>query len=499
MFWWVFAISLAYWFCAGMRATQIPFWSDEIETIHIARMPSIDAMWTANRSGIDNNILLSHILVRISETVLGTGYFAIRLPAIAGVWIMTVCMFLFLRRRLPGPYSLIGMMFPMFTLAWRYALEARAYGPVLGFAGLALIAWQRASELDRASAWLPLITMSLAGALLCHPYAVLLAIPFAFGEVVRSVGRRRIDWKMWIAFAAAAPVVLLYPAVFAPMKSISLKGVQPGLSVIPLFYSEVFGPAIWPLVLAGGLAVAFWLVGKMPVGDPHAREVFLPVHEVAVLSGFALAPVFLLICIVLSNGLVYFPRYGLICIIGVSGFVTLALYRCLGGNQFGAKIILAVFILWFVGSRGRFVLRGLGDPTAEYQRTHPLLYQAASDGRPVLVESGITIMEAEFYLPDAGARRLHYATWDPVLRREYPWQDMADQLTTFATRLIPKRFKLTTWSEFAADTTSFLLHVDGTEGGEIVYWIPMRGGWNLRLVAHEGGEALYEVTRQGIR
>jgi hypothetical protein len=482
-----------------MRATQIPFWSDEIETIHIARMPSLDAMWTANRSGIDNNILLSHILVRISETVLGTSYFATRLPAIAGVWTMALCLFLFLSRRLPSPYGLIGMMLPMFTLAWQYALEARAYGPVLGFAGIAMVAWQRASESARTSVWLPLLTFGLAGALLCHPYAVLLAIPFAFGEIVRSAGRRRVDWKMWLAFTAAAPVVLLYPAVFAPMKSISLKGVQPGLSIIPLFYSEVFGPLIWPLVLAVGIVVAFWLAGRMPVSDPNGWNVFIPAHEVAVLLGFALTPVVLLICIVLSNGLVYFPRYGLISIIGISGLLTLAFCRCMGGNPFGAKIVLAVFILWFVGSRGRFVLRGVGDPAAEYQRAHPLLFQAVSDGRPVLVESGITIMEAEFYLTDTDARRIHYATWDPVLRRKYPWQDMADQMTTFAERLIPMRFGLTTWSEFAAHTPSFLLHVDGSEGGEIVYETPLREGWDLRLIAHQGGESLYEATRKGIR
>jgi hypothetical protein len=482
-----------------MRATQIPFWSDEIETVHIARMPSIDAMWTANRNGIDQNMLLSHILVRISESALGTSYFATRLPAIAGVWTMAVCLFLFLRRRLPGPYGLIGMIFPMFTLAWQYALEARAYGPMLGFAGIALVAWQRASGLKRASAWLPLITIGLVGALLCHPYAVLLAIPFAFGEIVRSAGRRQVDWKMWIAFAAAAPVVLLYPAVFAPTESINLKGVQPGLSVIPRFYSEVFGTAIWPLVLALGLVVAFWLARKIPFDDPNAGGVFFPAHEIAILLGFALAPIVLLICIVLSNGLVYFPRYGLICVIGVSGFLTLVLYRCMGGNQFAAKIILAVLMFWFVGSRGRYVLRGIGDPVAEYQRLHPLLFQALSDGRPVLVESGVTIMEAEFYLPDVGAKRLHYATWDPVLRRQYPWQDMADQLTTFAKRLIPMRFELTTWSGFAARTTSFLLHVDGAEGGEIVYETLLRDGWDLRLVAHHGGEAVYEATHKAIR
>src|SRR3974377_760716 len=143
-FLWLCGISAAYWICAGMRATQIPFWADELLTVHIARMSSMCAMWTANRSGIDNNMLLSHILVRVSEAVFGGSHLASRLPAIAGVWIMAVCMFLFLRRRLPLHHALIATMLPMFTLAWHYALEARAYGPMLGFAGIALIAWQNA-------------------------------------------------------------------------------------------------------------------------------------------------------------------------------------------------------------------------------------------------------------------------------------------------------------------------------------------------------------------
>jgi hypothetical protein len=93
-------------------------------------MPTIAVIWAANRGGVDNNVLLSHLCVRLSHALFGPGYVATRLSALLGFWIMLL-VYVFLRRRLPLPYALIGMVFPMLMFAWTCAFEARAYGIVL--------------------------------------------------------------------------------------------------------------------------------------------------------------------------------------------------------------------------------------------------------------------------------------------------------------------------------------------------------------------------------
>ena len=67
-------ISAIYWICAGAQAAHRPLWYDELETWHIAQLPTVSAMWEANRGGVDNNMLLSHLAVRGSQSLLGPAF-----------------------------------------------------------------------------------------------------------------------------------------------------------------------------------------------------------------------------------------------------------------------------------------------------------------------------------------------------------------------------------------------------------------------------------------
>src|SRR2546429_1799155 len=162
---WVAAISLVYWTCAGLRAAYRPFWFDELVTWHVARLPTLAAIWAALHDGVDQETPLTHLAVRLSHALFGYGHLATRLPALIGFWIMMLGLFVFLKRRLPLPYACLGMVFPMLTLAWSYAFEARAYGVILGCGAMALVAWQNVAE-DRMR-WLSLagIATSLAAGL----------------------------------------------------------------------------------------------------------------------------------------------------------------------------------------------------------------------------------------------------------------------------------------------------------------------------------------------
>ncbi len=173
-----------------MRAASQPYIFDELTSWRLARLPTIGATWAALQAGIDQQLILQPLFIRFSHSLFGYGQLATRLPALTGFWIMMLGLYVFLRRRLPASYALVGMLLPTLTFAWGFAFQARAYGPVLGCAAIALVAWQSAAADEYRPFALPAITLSLAIALASHMGAVMLAIPLVAGEVVRSVRRR---------------------------------------------------------------------------------------------------------------------------------------------------------------------------------------------------------------------------------------------------------------------------------------------------------------------
>jgi hypothetical protein len=228
-------VSFVYGLLTVPRAMHRPFWYDEMATWHVARQPSLRAIIEMLHLGVDSEMPLTHFIVRASHMLFGTGYLATRLPMLIGFWLMLLGVFVFLNRRLPLPYALVGMIFPMLTFAWPYAFEARAYGVVLGAAAITLVAWQNVGLNYRRTASLIAIAVGLATVLGTQAMMAVVAIPFALGEVVRSIDRRRIDWGVWVAFAASMPVMVVYPIVLARMWEIDVEGLQAKFSNLSNF------------------------------------------------------------------------------------------------------------------------------------------------------------------------------------------------------------------------------------------------------------------------
>src|ERR1035437_4883499 len=147
---------------------------------------------------------MAHLCVRW----FGAGEISARIPAIIGFWVFCLCLFRFTLRRAGIYYALAALLLPTVLETYYYSVEARAYGPELAFSGLALVAWQAATERSKRSLVLPGLAVSIAAALFCHYYAVLLYLPLAGGEAVRLYRTRKIDWGVWAAFVAGgAPIV----------------------------------------------------------------------------------------------------------------------------------------------------------------------------------------------------------------------------------------------------------------------------------------------------
>src|SRR5262249_2780883 len=139
-----------------------------------------------------------YVLTRASLSLFGESNFVLRLPAVVGVWAMGLCLYRFVSKRSTALYGLMAMFFALTTNACYYAFQARPYGLVLGFSGIALICWQSLAE-EKENRVLPLVGLwlSLAAAVACHYYSVLIPMAFALGEVARTLRRSKIDLLVW--------------------------------------------------------------------------------------------------------------------------------------------------------------------------------------------------------------------------------------------------------------------------------------------------------------
>jgi hypothetical protein len=412
----------------------------------------------------------------------------VRLHALLGFWILMIALYAFLKQRLPLPYALMGMVFPMLTFAWFYAFEARAYGIVLGCAGVLLIAWQAVAEDRRRGLSLAAMALAMAVALASHAFGVLLAIPIAVGEVVRSVQRRRVDFAVWVALAAAAPLVLMYPGILAATRDWDSTGMQSGLGEVPGFYDTMFRSAVAPLLMA---LLAACLLPRRDKGAAGAAPVF-PRHETAALVAFAVVPVLLLVAGRFLRGFIFYPRYCLPCVIGVGCGLVAMIYRAAGGSRRTGTMMLLVLVAWLGAARGRDAFRGMTSPVAQFQEENPLLVEALADGRPVMLDEGWLLLAADFYLPDNLVGRLYFVT-DLETAPGYVGQARSDRMMTHIAQL-PMRVHVEGWKDFASRNPRFLLQLD-EKARQRTFDLLLKGGWSMTVRKHMGSATLYEVSR----
>jgi Dolichyl-phosphate-mannose-protein mannosyltransferase len=470
-----------------MRAWYRPMWQDELYTWNIARLPGARAIWDVLHAGADQNLPLSHLSVRVSHSLFGPGELATRLPALTGFWIMLLCLYVFLRRRLPLPYALVGTLFPMLTFAWQYAFEARAYGILLGCAAAALLAWQTAAEDRMRPVALALLALALAVALGSHYGALQLAIPLGAGEIVRSLHRRRVDVPVWIAFGAASLVTLMYPGLLAPTANWDLHGLQPTVSAIGGFYGAAFRTAVAPLI-AG--AVAVYVAGRDRV-TPGSGELKLPVHETAALVGFVLAPGVYFMTGLASNHFVFANRHGVLVVIGAAGWAAILLFRLMAASRRAGTVFVLSIAGWLALSRAKEALAERRPPAVQVAQENPLLARALADGRPVVIANQQLLMQADHYLPAEAGRAWYLMDWDAG--RHYLEQDEANQLTSRAARYLPLKAHVELFDRFTQRNPHFLLHTD-ERFQQWLYDLLLRRGWKLTVLSRIGAESLIEVS-----
>ena len=204
---WLFALLMAALFVAAVRVDmRLALWTDEIITVLISDQPTISEMFGAIRGGADSQPPLYDLFVRALRPLIPNDGLRVRLTSTVGIFLMSSCIFVFVRRRLPAIFAMLASLVAL-RLVWPYAYEGRAYGITSGCIGVALVCWQRRSE--ESKTWIPIaVGISLSAAIAFHYFSVFVIGALLVGEAVRSFRSRRVDVRMLLALTIPGSVLI---------------------------------------------------------------------------------------------------------------------------------------------------------------------------------------------------------------------------------------------------------------------------------------------------
>ena len=396
------AFSVFYFGAAAWRASRKPFWFDELVTLHICRLPSMGQVWAAFEEGAEAMPPLLHLLTRASIAVFGEGHISVRAPSMLGVWLACLCLYRFVRRHCPAVYGWVAAStMALFMGLSTYSEEARSYGLLMGFTGLALLCWQSAAG-PRRRLWLCGLAASVAAAIFSHSMAVMVVAVLGLGELARAYMRRKLDWPVLAALLVGGSVILfLIPAGMAGAAAYSGNlWSRPGLVRIPGAYRFLFEPLAVPLSLALVLAGIWWSLRApnrpAPADAPLWR---MPPAEAAMAAALLLLPVLTSLAGLLAGA--FTPRYTLPAL---AGFCILGAYLSRSVEPAGrtlAVLVVAVFLGWLALDTARRPPLWAVAPMSEWSRAvrrHAEL--------PIVVDDPLAFLQRAYYAPRDVAPRL---------------------------------------------------------------------------------------------
>jgi hypothetical protein len=426
-----------------------PFWYDELFTYNVATLPGFRAMWEALTHGADLNPPLFYVVTHAAISLFGPTEFGFRTPAIAGFLVMCCCLYAFVAHRAGACYGFIAMLLPLVTGAIKWAPEARAYGLMLGFCGLALVSWQRAAEASHRAVPLAGLAISLTAALLTHCFAVLVLMPFALAQLVRDHHGRKIDWPMWVCIVLPLAACFTYLPLLATTQHYDYhySVFQPGWHSVAEFIDVLFAPALWP-VLAGMAIVAIGASRRPKVDLPPAP--LWKTGEVVLAAGFLLVP---LLAIVLSRITVgpFMVRYGVSAVIAVAVlFAQAAATLAARSKVVGSAVVLVV-----VGFAAGGMAMQIGN--ALWSGPEEVLHLDQHAELPLVVSSGLIFYPMSHYATVSQVNRMWFLT-DEKIALHVTGSNMFEKGLPALNRLFPMRAHLQDYSEFLAAHPRFLLY-----------------------------------------
>jgi Dolichyl-phosphate-mannose-protein mannosyltransferase len=389
-------LTILYFVMTMLRARGKPFWYDEILTLLEARQPNLSAALHAGGKA-DWMPPLSHVVFYVTDKLVGHGEVAFRLGPMIGFWVFCLCLFAFVARRASISFAFMAMLLPFASLFSAYSFEARSYALVLGCCGIALLAWQTAADgLHRPFA-LVALSAAIACALLNHYWAVFVYLPLAGAEAWRNYRQRKIDWPVWIAFAAGG--VPLAISLLVILRVAQTNQHPWSWARIRDYYRFYWN--FWPVIgflIPIALLIGLWLLlggrKETPAGD---RPSTFRDYEWLAAALFLLAPMAAITGALLIPPHIYVDRYLALSTTGFALLITFAAARWAGPRAaIGiacAIAALAPFLFHFTqihAKRSR-------DP---YTRARLLRKELGTSDQPVVISNYIAFLEVWYYAPD---------------------------------------------------------------------------------------------------
>jgi hypothetical protein len=438
-----------FYFCLVFPASFRPLWYDELFTYNVATLPGFRAMWDALTHGADLNPPLFYVVTHAVISVLGPTEFGLRTPAIVGFLVMCCCLYAFVAHRAGACYGFIAMLLPLVTGALRWAPEARAYGLMLGFCGLALVSWQRAAEASHRIVPLAGLALSLTAALLTHCFAVLILTPFALAQLVRDYHRRKIDWLMWVCIVLPLTACITYFPLLANSQHYDLqyRVFQPGWQSVVELSDVIFAPALWP-VLAGMVIIAFGASRRPKVDAPLAP--LWKTGEVVLAAGFLLVPLLAIVLSKITLGL-FMVRYGISAVIAVAILFAQAAATLTARSKVVGSAVVFVVLGFAAGKMAVQVSEALSAIPEE------ALHLDQHVELPLVVSSGLIFYPMSHYATESQAARIWFLT-DEKIALHVTGSNMFEKGLPALNRLFPMRAHLQDYREFLAAHRHFLLY-----------------------------------------
>lgn len=474
-------------------AHQKPFWNDELFTFYISRLPSLSNIWKALLTGAEQLPPLFFVITRAFTAAFGSSETFFRLPEIFGFWLMSLCLFHFVRVRVPVMYAFIGMTFPLVTVAFEYAYEARPYGLVLGFCALALSCWQAAARGRRRGLPLTGLALSGAAAISCHYYAVLGLGSIFIGECFRSFSRKKLDAGVWIAFLMSfVPLVFFLPLIQAARSYSSAFWSKPKWANVFSFYSTILTPAALALFVVL-IVLGVYATTRFPHRSNGASDRRnIPSYEIAAVLALSLIPVFGVVFAKAVTGAFNF-RYVLPAVIGLSVLAAwsssvLAQYRT------GTGLLLFVVLMALSlanAAKSYLELRGTLQDRADAYRF--VEREAKATGMPLVIADPHLFFELSHDIAQRkSTTRLIYLA-DVSLALKYTDTDTVERGLLTLQQWAPLQVR--DFHQFCANHDAFLVY-----GYPAPYeWVIeslIAGEWRLVAQGRNDNRLLYLATRR---
>lgn len=479
----------------GYLASQKLIWDDEFFSYYIAK-GGFSEIYDALMTGADQHPPFFYWVTYLSLELFGEGHVSLRLPAMLGLLLLSVCLYYFVSYRTSRIFGLAAVLIVLAGSGAYYATEARGYGLVLGFAGLALLCWQNSVE----NRMRPLCIVGLSVALMCavssHYYAIGLVGPFALAEGVRSIQRRKIDVPVGIALASIVIPLFFFHNILQRASEYSeyFWAVPNWISVVVYGFSLIFSVG-FPLAVFA--VPAGWYLLSRSREAPVKTLKTPPLHEIVAALGLLSLPVVGIIgAVVLDKG--YHPRYTLAAEIGWAILSVFYFYRITHGRQVLGTIFCGATLLVISGYWAQSVLT-LKAQQREMREAMVFLDQQTPEDLPIAVAEISPMHMLSFYAPSRLRDRLYYVS-KPASSIEYLGHDTIDQgLLDLQPWFIP--LTAVPYEGFLANFDEFLTYGYVGEWTWLSYELGIESRYTTNLVGRDRDRLLlhsYRNTQPGL-